>query len=219
MAWKVKCPVCGKSFESSNTGRIWCKPICECYDKTWCSNVDNYVCGNQTWISDDGDIVPCEECDQDDCNCIDVKYCTQEYGEYCGEGSRCCQHDCENCSVDHCNDCDYANGCNSDFYFHPIWHKNIHCPHCGSWDVDTTSDVWNFKCNSCEKEFSLKKKKDFNKSGDDLASKKIDVEKEKIKLLKDYKEMFDNGILTQDEFNRKKKELLEINKGKGDHEN
>lgn len=208
MAWKVKCPVCGKSFESSCTGRIWCEPICECSHKTWCSNEDDYVCGSQRRIRDSDDWKhTCEECGQEDDygrnSCRNVTYCTQEYGEWCGEGGGCSD----------------ANGCDSNFYFHPIWHKNIHCPHCGSWDVDTTSDVWNFKCNDCEKEFSLKKKKDSNKSGDDLAIKKIDVEKEKIKLLKDYKEMFDNGILTQDEFNRKKKELFEINKGKGHNEN
>ena len=37
------------------------------------------------------------------------------------------------------------------------------------------------------------------------------VDMDKIELLKQYKELLDSGILTQEEFDAKKRELLKIN--------
>ncbi|MDD6957263.1 MAG: SHOCT domain-containing protein [Spirochaetales bacterium] len=167
MSFKVKCPHCGKSFESSSTGRLYCEPICQCYHKKWCSVVDGYVCGNDT---------TCEGCSEDYGSCSPEIYCTGGYGEHCCSGV-----------------CPYVAGCDCHFYFHPILKKNIYCPECGSFDVNVkdSSNIWDFKCNSCEHEFSLKNKDD-----------------EKIKRLRKYKQLFDEGILTQEEFDKKKKEIL-----------
>ena len=42
----------------------------------------------------------------------------------------------------------------------------------------------------------------------DAPSEDADSEEYKIKMLKEYKELLDSGVLTQEEFDQKKKEIL-----------
>ena len=97
----------------------------------------------------------------------------------------------------------------TNFFFHPIWKRLIHCPSCGSFDVNTVDDnnVWKFECLSCNEQFELNK----NQNNDnDAKQKMIEQEEAKISLLKNYKELLDSGVLTEAEFEQKKKEVLGI---------
>ena len=50
------------------------------------------------------------------------------------------------------SDCD----CDGEFYYHPIWHKTIYCPECGSFNVEEYGSVWHLYCNNCHDDFYLK---------------------------------------------------------------
>lgn len=199
MSWKMRCPICGEKLEFEDTGRHY-HVDCNCDEGAYCVTVGETVCLENSGCKncyyrdeDDG-----SDCDVEDgwwnrlCDGHDNGYCDNE--EYwCDDGSVC-----------------------SSFYFHPVWHKVIHCPYCGSFDVDETDEnnVWVLHCNDCDKTFNLKKTNDQknreqnNKTRKSELERKITLEERRVKLLKEYKELYDNGVIDEDEYQQKRNELM-----------
>ena len=179
MSWKMRCPVCGKKLEFEETGRHY---HVDCLEK-------NSGCAG-CYYRDEEDDSGCDGHDDGYCSAEGFLYCTEEL---CEDGIVC-----------------------SSFYFHPVWHKVIHCPHCGSFDVDECDEknIWKLHCNSCNKTFNLKAANSnqtavkSNKSVKNKFIEKIELEERRVKLLKDYKELYDNGVIDEDEYQQKRDELL-----------
>lgn len=205
MSWKTRCPICGKDIEFDETGRHY-HVNCGC-QKEYCETIDAPVC-----LKHHGECKKCYRREDDYSYCLFESHgvsrlCDKYYDEYCvEEGFLYLSEDnlCENGSL-----------CSS-FYFHPVWHKVIHCPYCGSFDVDETDEknVWILHCNDCDKTFNLKKTKDQknieqnNKTRKSELERKITLEERRVKLLKEYKELYDNGVIDEDEYQQKRNELL-----------
>ena len=173
---------------------------------------------------------------KDYCVTIDEPVCLKYHNEcekcYCreyvcsgcpfeGDGrNRLCDVPHVGCCIEegylYCGDTLCKNGvlCSS-FYFHPVWHKVIHFPYCGSFDVDETdNNAWILHCNDCDKTFNLKKtnnqknREQNNKTRKSELERKITLEERRVKLLKEYKELYDNGLIDEDEYQQKRNELL-----------
>lgn len=195
----MKCPVCGDKLEFEETGRHY-HVDCDCEKSDYCMTIDEVVCLENSGCA----CCSCRDeeneagCDVSDgwwhrmCHGHDKGYCNSE-SYLCDDGSLC-----------------------SSFYFHPVWHKVIHCPYCGSFDVDETDEknVWILHCNDCDETFNLKKtneqknREQNNELRKNKLEQKITLEERMVKLLKEYKELYDNGIISEDEYQQKRNELL-----------
>lgn len=206
MSFKIKCPECGTKMSIIGTGRHghW---NCCCTKYEECAVIGCNVC-----IDGSG----CDEClyrDNDD----GEDECEVDWGDRLCSGKDYCDKwiwASEDCAFEEDGSltqtpCRDAYLC-TNFFFHPIWKRLIHCPSCGSFDVNTLDDnnVWKFRCLSCNEQFELSNKNQNNNN--DVKQKLIEQEEEKIALLKKYKELLDSGILSEAEFEHKKKEVLEI---------
>lgn len=207
MSFKIKCPECGTKMSIYRTGRHghW---NCACGKFEECEVIGCNVCIDEgsgcdkCWYrkNDDGE----DECDVDwgDRLCSGKDYCDKYFGA--SEGYAFKEDDGSLTQIP----CEEAYLC-ANFFYHPVWKRLIHCPSCGSFDVNTVDDnnVWKFECLSCNEQFELNK----NQNNDNDAKQKlIEQEEAKIALLKNYKELLDSGVLTEAEFEQKKKEVLGI---------
>lgn len=203
MSWKTKCPICGQEIQFFDTGRNY-HVNCICPERSDCKTIDQQVCLK---YHDQCKKCYCREHDCSDCPDTDDWFhhmCIVPHMGNCpNEGYLCSGDTCENGKL-----------CSS-FYFHPVWHKVIHCPYCGSFDVEETdNNAWILHCNDCDKTFNLKKTNDQknreqnNKTRKSELERKITLEERSVKLLKEYKELYDNGVIDEDEYQQKRNELL-----------
>ena len=198
MSWKMKCPVCGDKLEFEETGRHY-HVKCNCEYFGYCLTHDELICLKHR---------ECAECYYREN--IDEDY---DAGD-CWGGNLCEGQNDGDCRYENIK-CDKAEICSS-FFFHPVWHKVIHCPYCGSFDVDETDEnnIWILHCNDCDKTFNLKKTNDQknreqnNKPRKSKLERKITLEERRVKLLKEYKELYDNGVIEENEYHQKRNELL-----------
>ena len=208
MSYTIECPICHRVVTSSEpSGRCSCDGHCGCNSDIYCNFLEERVCGDKEcwkhyiygydWLGSPEislKRISCDECNQNSTTeCEDYRYCDGRNGEECSDSS--CGRQIEGCGW---------------FYYHPIWHKAIRCYNCASFDVEPIGDsIWNFKCNNCGNEFELTDKHN-KKNNSKKLNDKIQEEKNKLELLRGYKEMLDNGIISQEEFEVKKKEILNL---------
>lgn len=191
MSFNIKCPECNEQIEIDSPGRH-AHINCYCSSYSYCRTIDYEVCIDEKTCSG------CRGCwyREDD----ESDYCDQNWTDRLCSGK-------DSCDVfDNPDVCDEAALCTY-FYFHPVWHKIIHCPYCGSFDVNegAKGNVWELHCLYCDKDFSLKEKSNNNTNS---AKEKVKLEERRIQLIREYKSLLDEGLISNEEYTRKRNEIM-----------